>query len=189
MRCARPSVAVDKHILPALGWLPVLAVELTVPSIYSIVPPNDGSALQHGHHFEPVDFGIDHGRGHHDVYSAGSCQRTYARACGCRQRPRRHREELIESERGWSGRESFVKSVKGVLEPVVAPDALLVSDANRCYPPVAAAPGIPHESINASAGERVRGALHIQTVNAATARSRASCAASAASPPSTWTAI
>ena len=57
------------------------------------------------------------------------------------------------------------KSVKEVLEPVVARDALLVSDANRCYPPVAAALDIPHESINASAGERVRGALHIQTVN------------------------
>ena len=85
-----------------------LAKELPVPSIYSIVPPNDGSALRHGHYFEPVDFVIDHGRGRHDAYSAGSCQRTYARACGCRQRPRRHREELIESERGWSGREAFV---------------------------------------------------------------------------------
>ena len=40
------------------------------------------------------------------------------------------------------------KSVKEALEPVVARDALLVSDANRCYPPVAAALGIPHESIN-----------------------------------------
>ena len=56
-------------------------------------------------------------------------------------------------------------SVKDVLEPVLAPDALLVSDANHCYPPVAAALDIPHESINASAGERVRGAVHIQTVN------------------------
>ena len=55
--------------------------------------------------------------------------------------------------------------VQAVLEPVLAPDALLVSDANRCYPPVAAALDIPHESINASAGERVRGAVHIQTVN------------------------
>ncbi len=79
-----------------------------VPSIYSIVPPNDGSALRHGHHFEPVDFVIDHGRGHHDAYSAGSCQRTYARACGCRQRQRRHRETLIKSERGWSSRKAFV---------------------------------------------------------------------------------
>ena len=57
------------------------------------------------------------------------------------------------------------KSVKEVLEPVVARDALLVSDANRCYPPVAEALDIPRESINASAGERVRGAVHIQTVN------------------------
>ncbi len=56
-------------------------------------------------------------------------------------------------------------SVKDVLEPALAPDALLVSDANRCYPPVAAALDIPHESINASAGERVRGAVHIQTIN------------------------
>ena len=83
-------------------------VQVPVPSIYSIVPPNDGLALRHGHHFEPVDFVIDHGRGHHDAYSAGSCQRAYAGACGCRQRPRCHREELIESERGWSGREAFV---------------------------------------------------------------------------------
>ena len=32
----------------------------------------------------------------------------YAMASGCRQRPRRHREKLIESQRGWSGRETFV---------------------------------------------------------------------------------
>ena len=48
-------------------------------------------------------------------------------------------------------------SVKEVLEPVVARDALLVSDANGCYPPAAAQLAIPHESINRSAGERVRG--------------------------------
>ena len=58
-----------------------------------------------------------------------------------------------------------VDSVKEGLEPVFAPDALLVSDANRCYPPVAAVLDIPHESINASASERVRGARPIQTVN------------------------
>ena len=57
------------------------------------------------------------------------------------------------------------KSVTEALEPVVARDALLVSDANRCYPPVAAALAIPHETINRSAGEHVRGAVHIQTVN------------------------
>ena len=55
--------------------------------------------------------------------------------------------------------------MREALEPVIARDALLVSDANRCYPSVAAALDIPHESINRSAGERVRGALHIQTVN------------------------
>ena len=38
-------------------------------------------------------------------------------------------------------------------------------DANRCYPPVAAALDIPHENINASAGEQVRDVVHIQTVN------------------------
>ena len=56
-------------------------------------------------------------------------------------------------------------SVKGVLEPVVARDALLVSDASGCYPPVAAALDSRYESINGAVGERVRGALHIQTVN------------------------
>ena len=49
---------------------------LSVPSIYSIGPPNGGSALRHGHHFEPADFEIDQGRGHHDAHSAESCQRT-----------------------------------------------------------------------------------------------------------------
>ncbi len=55
-------------------------------------------------------------------------------------------------------------SLKEALEPVIAPDALLVSDASRCYPPAAAA-RLRHETVNLSAGERVRGALHIQTVN------------------------
>ena len=98
----------SRERVPDHSWLSKTRARLPVPSIYSIVPPNDGSALRHGHHFEPVDFVIDHGRGHHDAYSAGSCQRTYARACGCRQRSRCHREELIQSERGWSGREAFV---------------------------------------------------------------------------------
>ena len=49
------------------------------------------------------------------------------------------------------------KSVTEALKPILARDALLVSDANRCYPPVAAALDIPHETINRSAGERVRG--------------------------------
>ncbi len=54
-------------------------------------------------------------------------------------------------------------SVKRALAPVIAPDALLVSDAGHCHRPAAAALGILHESVTRSAGERVRGALHIQT--------------------------
>ena len=68
-------------MLDNLAWW--ASAEGAVPSIYSIVPPNDGSAFRHGHHFEPVNFDIDHGRGHHDAYSTGSCQRTYAGAYGC----------------------------------------------------------------------------------------------------------
>ena len=40
-------------------------------------------------------------------------------------------------------------SLKEALEPVIAPDALLVSDASRCYPAAL--------TVNLSAGERVRG--------------------------------
>ena len=52
------------------------------------------------------------------------------------------------------------------LDPVVArDDALLVSDGGASYPPCAAALGVSHESLNRSMGERVRGDLHVQTVN------------------------
>ena len=44
----------DKRLLTVVDGL--LEYFRPVPSIYSIVPPNDGSALRHGHHFEPVDF-------------------------------------------------------------------------------------------------------------------------------------
>ena len=33
---------------------------MTVPSIYSIGPPNDASALRHEHQIDLVDFAIDH---------------------------------------------------------------------------------------------------------------------------------
>ena len=80
-----------------------------VPSIYSIVPPNDGSALRHGHHFEPVDFVIKTmGAVVTMLIPPDRASEPMQGHCGCRQRPRRHREELIESERGWSGREAFV---------------------------------------------------------------------------------
>ena len=51
------------------------------------------------------------------------------------------------------------------LKPVIGTDALLVTDGCTSYPACAAALGITHEVLNQSAGERVRGELHIQTVN------------------------
>ena len=42
---------------------------------------------------------------------------------------------------------------------------LLVSDGGASYPPCAAALGVSHEALNRSMGERVRGDLHVQTVN------------------------
>jgi len=51
------------------------------------------------------------------------------------------------------------------LAPVLLKDALLVSDGHRAYPPCAQALGVTHEVLNQSAGERVRGDLHLQTVN------------------------
>ena len=56
-------------------------------------------------------------------------------------------------------------AIKPVLEPIVAKDALLVTDGGAYYPKVAKDLGINHEELNQSAGERVRGDLHIQTVN------------------------
>lgn len=56
-------------------------------------------------------------------------------------------------------------ALKEFLGPRMDKDVLLVSDGNNCYPPVARDLGISHEIINLSAGERVRGDLHIQTVN------------------------
>ncbi len=42
---------------------------------------------------------------------------------------------------------------------------VLVSDGKSSYRPCAAAMGVRHEALNLSAGERVRDAFHIQTVN------------------------
>ena len=41
----------------------------------------------------------------------------------------------------------------------------LVPDGASFYPPCAAKLGVTHQTLNQSAGERVRGELHIQTVN------------------------
>ncbi|MGC9271414.1 IS1595 family transposase [Acidiphilium sp.] len=55
-------------------------------------------------------------------------------------------------------------AIEAVLRPVLSKDAMLVTDGCTSYPPCAAALGVSHEVLNQSAGERVRGDLHIQTV-------------------------
>lgn len=56
-------------------------------------------------------------------------------------------------------------AIREVLAPVLDKDALLVTDGCTSYPPCAAALGVSHEALNQTAGERVRGELHINTVN------------------------
>jgi transposase-like protein len=51
------------------------------------------------------------------------------------------------------------------LGPVLPPDVLLISDAAAAYRHFARHTGMTHEVVNASAGERSRGAIHIQNVN------------------------
>ncbi|GEM_PF-1280305 len=56
-------------------------------------------------------------------------------------------------------------ALRDLIEPVVEGDIVLLSDGNSAFPPCAAAMGVRHEALNLSAGERVRNAFHIQTVN------------------------
>lgn len=58
------------------------------------------------------------------------------------------------------------------LLPVLDHDVLLVTDANAAYRYFARDSGISHQFVNLSAGERVRGAIHIQNVNAYHSRFR-----------------
>jgi transposase-like protein len=58
------------------------------------------------------------------------------------------------------------------LPPVLAEDVLLVSDANAAYRYFAREAGISHEAVNLRAGVRVRGAVHVQNVNAYHSRFR-----------------
>ena len=53
-----------------------------------------------------------------------------------------------------------------VLKPVVASDALLVSDGRPAYVSFANDAGLLHVALNASKGERTYGSYHIQNVNA-----------------------
>ena len=58
-----------------------------------------------------------------------------------------------------------MRQLKTHLAPILADDALLVTDANKAYQAFAAQTGISHEYVNLNAGERVRGAIHVQNVN------------------------
>jgi transposase-like protein len=51
------------------------------------------------------------------------------------------------------------------LLPVLPGDVLLISDAAAAYRTFARTHGITHEAVNVQAGERARGAIHIQNVN------------------------
>jgi len=51
------------------------------------------------------------------------------------------------------------------LLPVLPMDVLLISDGAAAYRSFARTAGITHEAVNASAGQRARGAIHIQNVN------------------------
>ncbi len=56
-------------------------------------------------------------------------------------------------------------AIHAVLDPAIDKDALLVTDGAAVYPRCAADLSISHEALNPSAGEWLRGDLHIQTVN------------------------
>ena len=58
------------------------------------------------------------------------------------------------------------------LPPVLDKDVLLVTDANAAYRYFAREAGITHEAVNLRAGVRVRGAIHVQNVNAYHSRFR-----------------
>ncbi|WP_143133243.1 IS1595 family transposase, partial [Pseudoduganella namucuonensis] len=58
------------------------------------------------------------------------------------------------------------------LRPVIDKDVLLVSDSNAAYRYFASEAQITHEVINLKAKQRVRGAIHVQNVNAYHSRCR-----------------
>lgn len=59
------------------------------------------------------------------------------------------------------------EAVSGVLGPVIAPDALLLTDGSPVLASFATQKGLLHQSINASAGEKVLfNTFHVQNVNA-----------------------
>jgi transposase-like protein len=72
-----------------------------------------------------------------------------------------------------TGRGPVSKSqLRRCLSPVLADDTLLVSDGNASYRYFARDAGISHQAVNISRGVRVRGAIHVQNVNAYHSRFR-----------------
>ena len=65
-------------------------------------------------------------------------------------------------------RQQLHEHLKARLEP----DVLLVTDGHAAYRSFAREAGITHEAVNLQAGIRVRGALHVQNVNAYHSRLR-----------------
>jgi transposase-like protein len=58
-----------------------------------------------------------------------------------------------------------VEQLHNCLKPVLPADVLLISDGALSYGLFAVEAGITHEAVNVQAGERARGAIHIQNVN------------------------
>jgi len=58
-----------------------------------------------------------------------------------------------------------VENVREALAPVIEDDIVLVTGGNSVYPPCARSLGMRHEWLNLSAGRRVQGSFHIQTVS------------------------
>ena len=77
-------------------------------------------------------------------------------------------------------------TIARVLQPVVAKDALLVSDGRAAYGQFADANGLLHIKLVTSKREYTYGSYHIQNVNAYISRLKRWSAASTASPPATW---
>lgn len=72
-----------------------------------------------------------------------------------------------------TGRGPVSKAQLGsVLRPALDDDILLVTDSNASYKYFALENDVSHEAINLRAGQRVRGAIHVQNVNAYHARFR-----------------
>lgn len=64
------------------------------------------------------------------------------------------------------------KQLTRCLLPMMDPDLLLVTDSNAAYRAFSSAQGFSHEAVNLKAGVRVKGALHVQNVNAYHSRFR-----------------